>query len=222
MGAPDILEHLAAAGVKLARNGGNLIATPRTAVTPDVLQLIRQHKPELLEALSGEPPNVPAAARTIAPAERARLGDAMAPEAELIALVDTVADFHGFNPEQRVEARQIAVADPEAALECFRALAARIPGIQHTTDDRITCNRCVNLAGRKCTRWEAMGAARGWEPVQLPLRCEQFKPKAGEADQRTGAIPNAYPGPLIPKGEIKNDMPGLPDPNDPLAWQRKT
>ena len=105
----------------------------------------------------------------------------------MIALVDAVADFHGFNPEQRAEAKQIALADPVAALECFRAQVAKIPGIQPTTDDRITCSRCANLAGRKCVKWEKLGAARGWEPVQLSLRCEQFKPEAGEADQRTGA-----------------------------------
>jgi hypothetical protein len=186
MGAPDILQHLAAAGVRLTRNGGNLIATPKAAVTPDVLHLIRQHKPELLEALSGEPLNVPAAAHTLAPADPARPGDAVAPEAELIALVDAVADFHGFNPEQRAEAKQIALADPEAALECFRDLAARIPNIEPTTDDRITCNLCANLVGRKCTKWKELGACRGWEPIQLPLRCEQFEPDAGEADQRTG------------------------------------
>ena len=187
MGAPDILEHLAAAGVKLTRSGVNLIATPKAVVTPDVLHLIRQHKPELLEALSGDTPNVPAAAHTIAPAERARLVDIVTPEAELIALVDTVADFHGFNPEQRAEAKQIALADLEAALECYRAQVAKIPGIQPTTDDRITCNQCKNLVGRKCAKWKELGAARGWEPVQLPLRCGQFKPKAGDADQRTGA-----------------------------------
>jgi len=46
-------------------------------------------------------------------------------EAELTALVDVVADFHGFTPAQRVEALEIALADQEAALECFRILAAR-------------------------------------------------------------------------------------------------
>jgi hypothetical protein len=141
----------------------------------------------LSSALSDRPPNTPPVALTIAHGERARLGDAVAPEVELIALVDAVADFHGFNQEQRVEAKQIALADMEAALECFRDLAAQIPGIELTTDDRITCNRCVNLVGRKCTKWIEMGAVRGWEPVQLPMRCEQFTPKAGEADQRTGA-----------------------------------
>lgn len=132
-------------------------------------------------------PNVPAPAPAIAPAERAHLGDALVPEAELIALVDTVADFHGFNTEQRVEAKQVALADPEAALDCFRDLVAKIPGTRSTTDDRITCNQCANLVGHKCMKWNELGAARVWEPIQLPLRCEQFKPDAGDADQRTGA-----------------------------------
>lgn len=135
-------------------------------------------------------PNVSAAAPTIAPVHRAAGGADIDVGVELIALVDAIADFHGFNPEQRDEAKQIALADLEAALECFRDLAARIPGgpgVQSATDDRIRCNQCANLAGRKCTKWKELGAARGWEPVQLPLRCEQFKPKAGEADQRTGA-----------------------------------
>lgn len=49
--------------------------------------------------------------------------------AELQALVDVVATFHGFTPEQTAEAQQIAQADTLAALECFRELAAAIPAI---------------------------------------------------------------------------------------------
>ena len=83
MGAPDILQHLAAAGVKLTRNGGNLIATPRAAVTPNVLHLIRQHKPELLDALSDRSSNVPTAAPTIALDERCAVtAGVMTPAAE--------------------------------------------------------------------------------------------------------------------------------------------
>ncbi len=141
----------------------------------------------ILAKLPDQPPNVTPAATTIAPDERAPRHADIDAHAELLALVDAVADFHDFNPEQRAEAKEIALADLEAALECFRDLAARIPSIQPATDDRITCNRCVNLVGRKCTKWIEMGAVRGWEPVQLPMRCEQFTPKAGEADQRTGA-----------------------------------
>ena len=43
--------------------------------------------------------------------------------AELVSLVNRVADHHGFTPEQRQEALEIALSDPTAALECFRALA---------------------------------------------------------------------------------------------------
>lgn len=50
----------------------------------------------------------------------------IAPDAELLALVDTVAASHGFTLKQRAEAQQIAQADPAAALECFRAQAQRI------------------------------------------------------------------------------------------------
>ena len=51
MGAPDILARLHAVGVNLSRQGSKLIATPKAAVTPEIVDLIRAHKPELLAAL---------------------------------------------------------------------------------------------------------------------------------------------------------------------------
>ena len=47
-------------------------------------------------------------------------------QAELTGLVDAVATFHAFSPQERQEALEIALADPETALRCFRALAAEI------------------------------------------------------------------------------------------------
>ncbi len=47
-------------------------------------------------------------------------------QAELVRLVNRVADHHGFTAEQRQEALEIALADPTVALECFRVLAAGI------------------------------------------------------------------------------------------------
>ena len=47
--------------------------------------------------------------------------------AELRVLVNQVADYNGFTPEDRQEALEIAMADSTSALECFRALAARLP-----------------------------------------------------------------------------------------------
>ena len=101
MNAPEVLERLTAAGVRLTASGGNIIAAPRSAVTPEVVELVRAHKPELLQTLEQ---------RT-----------------ELVALVNRVATYHAFTDEQRQEALEIALADPGVALECFRGLAAEIP-----------------------------------------------------------------------------------------------
>ena len=47
-------------------------------------------------------------------------------ESELLRLVDRIADAHGFTPEERAEAARNALADQEAALECFRALVEEL------------------------------------------------------------------------------------------------
>jgi hypothetical protein len=54
MGAPDVLEHLSALGVRLRRDGDALIAEPRSALTDDARAMIRAHKAELLRALPGD------------------------------------------------------------------------------------------------------------------------------------------------------------------------
>ena len=55
MTASAILEALKVKGVRLTRDGGDLIATPRAALTDELRALIREHKPELLQALTAEP-----------------------------------------------------------------------------------------------------------------------------------------------------------------------
>ncbi len=52
MGAPDILAQLHAVGVNLSRRGDKLIATPKASVTPEIVDLLRANKSELLAALS--------------------------------------------------------------------------------------------------------------------------------------------------------------------------
>ena len=49
---PELLERLTAAGVKLAARGGNIIASPKAAVTPEIVDLIRAHKSELLQTMA--------------------------------------------------------------------------------------------------------------------------------------------------------------------------
>jgi hypothetical protein len=52
MGASDLLGRLALAGVRLTRLGEDqLAAEPKDALTDDLRELIRCHKPELLAAL---------------------------------------------------------------------------------------------------------------------------------------------------------------------------
>ena len=125
MNALAILAHLKAAGVRVSRRGDNLLAEPRAAVTEPLLILMRAHKCELLAALSDQSASLPTAPATIAPEQRGNPGAGHPANAELRALVDAVAAFHGFTPDQTAEAQQIAEADHVAALECFRSLAER-------------------------------------------------------------------------------------------------
>ena len=51
MNAGAILECLKASGLHIRAEGGNLRVGPKEAVTPETLELIREHKAELLEAV---------------------------------------------------------------------------------------------------------------------------------------------------------------------------
>ena len=51
MNTPEVLARITAAGVTLAARGGNIVARPRAAVTPEVLKRIKAHKQELLAAI---------------------------------------------------------------------------------------------------------------------------------------------------------------------------
>ncbi|MEW8318759.1 MAG: hypothetical protein AB2660_16565 [Candidatus Thiodiazotropha sp.] len=47
----QVITQLAGMGVKLEIEGDSILASPRTALTDDARELIRYHKPELLDAL---------------------------------------------------------------------------------------------------------------------------------------------------------------------------
>ncbi len=53
MGAPDLLEHLYAAGLTLAIDGERLTVTPRGRLTDEMRQAIRESKRELMALLAG-------------------------------------------------------------------------------------------------------------------------------------------------------------------------
>lgn len=121
MGAPDILAQLHAVGVNLSRRGDKLVATPKAAVTPEIVDLLRAHKPELLAALEAVPARPPLS---------------KASEAELVRLVTAFAASEGFTEKDTEEALRVALADPDRALSCYRALVAEIP-----TDPRTEARR---------------------------------------------------------------------------------
>lgn len=129
-------------------------------------------------------------------------------EAELRDLVARVsADWPAGEPEAALAA---ALADPVAALECYRYLAQTLPaepraayGVTTTLtiaerdpdDDRRLCTECANLTpGRRCLaarRGEGpalYGAPRDYVPVLGTLgRCIGYAPRADDPDRRPGA-----------------------------------
>jgi|SRR5208282_600511 len=107
MNAPEVLERLSAAGLRLSVRGSNIVASPKAAATPELVNLIREHKSELLQSLAAQ-------------------------QAELVRLVNQIADHHGFTAVQRQETLEIAIGDQIAALECFRSLVERLTTIDLT------------------------------------------------------------------------------------------
>ena len=54
MGARDLLNDLAGAGVNLTADGGRLVIQPASKLTAELRSALRQAKPELLALLTGE------------------------------------------------------------------------------------------------------------------------------------------------------------------------
>lgn len=93
---------------------------------------------------------------------------------------------------ERAEALAAALADPDAALTCYRELADK--GLATAiADDRRRCLDCANLTplDQRCgaaARGEKIATAgRRYYPVlDLLRRCEGFTPNASDPDQRSG------------------------------------
>ena len=78
-------------------------------------------------ANSANPDPGTAPIRTISMISTTPLTNLAERRAELTELVNRVASYNGFTPEQRQEAIEIGLGDLDAALECFRILAAKLP-----------------------------------------------------------------------------------------------
>jgi hypothetical protein len=138
----------------------------------------------------------------------ARREPTAAEAAELSALVRAVAAVGEWSAAEIEEAITLAQADPEAALICWRTLAAEHGLEPASHDDRRTCEQCTNLdrhRGRDGFRRCAAArrgdlphvASRDYSPVpDVPKRCEGFTAKPDDPDQRSGC--ERWPG-LIAK-----------------------
>jgi hypothetical protein len=107
--------------------------------------------------------------------------------------------------EAQAEALDIALADVDAALTCYRALAAdrehQGPAANPTGDPLPvlpTCQQCRNLtAGGLCR-----AATRRYSPTpDIGRRCTDFAPKPDDPDQRTGAERWPRPNDQATKGK---------------------
>lgn len=118
---------------------------------------------------------------------------------ELRELVGIVAA--DWPDDERAEALAAALADPEAALVCFRALAAERGGAtaerqEPAPADMRPCVDCASYtpSGRCLAAWrgESFGAgiatSRTWTPAEpeRPQRCGAYAPGPNDSDKRTG------------------------------------
>jgi hypothetical protein len=174
-----LLDHFRAAGIALAAlPDGRIRATG--PLTDALRATIREQKPAILAELA-------AANDSVSPAVAAELH-------ELVAIVG--ADWL---EAERAEALAVAIADPDSALACFRALAAEHDNgrTSATPDDGMRpCVTCANLTAKgQClavARGEPLGwgvtAARVYFPIwtDRPHRCAGYLPRPDDADRRTG------------------------------------
>lgn len=116
----------------------------------------------------------------------------LAEAAELRALVRPCGEPYGFAEADYQEATERALADVDAALLCYRAMAkverVNVTARPEPDDDRITCLACANL-----NEFETCRVAHPWTPatacaparkpvVDLPRRCDGFKAKEGQSN----------------------------------------
>ncbi len=97
MGATDLIFKLRSDGYSISADGGYLDIFPADDLSSDLVQQLKQGKPEILCALHQEE--------------------------ELKRLVRLISDRHHFSQEDYEEAMTNALADPINALTSFSALA---------------------------------------------------------------------------------------------------
>lgn len=121
--------------------------------------------------------------------ERTRREPTDAEAKELRALVQAIGRREGWTVADTEQATALALADVDAALACYRDIAADLGAILQPDDDRRTCDQCANLIARQCqaAKRSEIVASRDYESVRdLPRRCEGYAPAADDPDTRPG------------------------------------
>jgi len=98
-----IILDVARAGGQVHADRGDLVITAPVPLPHSLITTIKRHKAELVAVLSHS-------------------------AVELPSLVYRVTRFYGCTPDEQNLALEIALADPDAAIECFRTLVAPCAG----------------------------------------------------------------------------------------------
>ena len=140
MGAPDLLQHLDAAGLTLASDGERLTVTPRGRLTDEMRQAIRESKRELMALLADTKP-APSQAAYWPHSSAMNQSDIESIEARLMPLtqhgmVDAEAD-QLVSKLMQADQRPSSFTAPSAAPAPPARLATR------------SCAACANLTRRR-------------------------------------------------------------------------
>ena len=147
------------------------------------------------------PPNPPTVARvaSVAVATAANGPHTPATPAEAAELRTLIERVLADCPAEIEETVQVALADVDDALVCFRALVADLPVYTSPLPELPTCKHCRNLTTtrdrdgcRRCLaagRGELADVHRRYCPdPTTPRRCLAFLPASSCSDQRGGAL----------------------------------
>jgi len=178
MGAPDLLQHLRAAGLALTVEEDRLIVKPRERLTDPDREAIRAHRDELVQLLRPKPPAQTNSASAASPSPPR-------PHALTRGEADT-AHAGGWDDgekarfTQRIAQFALRGFDQQDAEDLADRLALR----DRNGDDLRMCVECSHLGERGRCLAAAMGrlpgADRRLEPVPILLqRCEAFGLRKG-------------------------------------------
>ena len=163
MGARDLLEDLAGAGLSVTAEGDRLVIRPASKLTDPMRAALRDAKPELIALLSGRT-MAPAPPYRLAPADADRCHAGGWDDAEIARFVARVALFMR---------RGINATDADD-------LAERLTLRDRDADDRVICAECRHYLPGRCGNHRSAlmtTADIGRDLAAMLRRCAGFDPR---------------------------------------------